>query len=246
MGRPRKEVSIKLEPTGEVTLMEQVVTQEEKIDGELKEENVITQNSPEWNDYVLTKLAPFEFVDGKPKVDGLRRVARLLLGKLIRSKPINTIVTDFSTTVMYEVAFMDENSDILEFGGCADVNDSNCQGIYARYRAAVAETRAEGRALRKALGIRVVCAEEVNPELAVPNEDIANATQLAVIKNLCNQMKINVDKFGKMLAQVTGKKYDTLETISYDLAIECIQRLNQYQSSKSSKTHKDIPEEVLV
>ena len=43
--------------------------------------------SPEWNDYVLSLFEENELYDGRPLCAGLRRVAELLLGEIVSSKP---------------------------------------------------------------------------------------------------------------------------------------------------------------
>ena len=42
---------------------------------------------PKWNDYVLEFFEDGEMFDGRPLCAGLRRVAELLLGRIISSKP---------------------------------------------------------------------------------------------------------------------------------------------------------------
>ena len=49
----------------------------------------------------------------------------------------------------------------MEFVGTADCNSKNVSGKFASYPTAVAESRAEARCLRKALGIRMLSSEEI-------------------------------------------------------------------------------------
>lgn len=142
---------------------------------------VPTYGSKDWQSYVLSQIAPDEQMDGFPRCFGLRRVAQLLLGEIISSKVAQLSVipqlsaNDVPTravTVSYEITFdwkmstpvfvgSDSiiNQDYRTFGGMADcVEDINTP--YGKHPAASAETKAESRALKKALCINVLSAEE--------------------------------------------------------------------------------------
>lgn len=75
-----------------------------------KEEQRPDVLSPEWNDYVLELFTEKELIDGNPLTTGLRRVAELLIGEIISSKPTDVQVLQTNnpvgkTTVTYEVQF---------------------------------------------------------------------------------------------------------------------------------------------
>jgi len=101
---------------------------------------------------------------------------------------------------------------------------------------AVAETRAEGRALRRALKLRKVVAAE---ELADEIEDIdgntvskISANQVNFIDVLAKRLNISVIKLVNSL-DITC---DNIYNISHDDAISVIRQLNSYQQDTSSIT----------
>lgn len=140
----------------------------------LQEAIGVRYGSPEWTQYVLGQLNQDEHVDGYPKCSGLRRVAPMILGPIISSKASFVHVSHSeprSVTVNYEVVFdwaldtivgfgnLEQRGDLRTFGGLADCVESN--NTYGVHPAATAETKAESRALRKALAINVITAEEI-------------------------------------------------------------------------------------
>jgi len=81
-----------------------------------KESEVPDMLSPEWNDYVLTLFSDKELIDGNPLTAGLRRVAELLVGEIISSKPVSVERIETGdpigkTTVVYEVQFLVKKGD---------------------------------------------------------------------------------------------------------------------------------------
>ena len=80
----------------------------------------------------------------------------------------------------------------ITVNGAADVYWGNCDKIYRNHPIAVAETRAEGRALRRGLKLRkVVAAEEIAKEV----EDIDGNTVSKITNNQINF----IDVLGKRL-----------------------------------------------
>lgn len=122
----------------------------------------VSITDPEWNDFVMSHFEEGELIDGKPMVDGLRRVAQVLLGKIISSGPTQVFPPQSEShhgraTVVFEVIF-DNNT---RFADVADVWEGNTDDTFCAFATATASTRAEARALRKALRLRTVSAEEL-------------------------------------------------------------------------------------
>lgn len=90
---------------------------------------------------------------------GLQRLARLA-GVIDQDVTIQT-PSDKMVQAIYRVTFLVGENKYVSFVGAADCNAGNTKGVFATYPTAVAESRAEARCLRKALGITTLSAEEV-------------------------------------------------------------------------------------
>ena len=118
--------------------------------------------SAEWNGYVMSMFFDNELIEGNPICAGLRRVAELVLGPIIQSGPTQVIAaTDADgpgrATVVFEIIFASGYT----VSEVADVWHGNTDDLFCAHPVATASTRAEGRALRKALKLRCLAAEEL-------------------------------------------------------------------------------------
>lgn len=208
---------------------------------------------PEWNDYVMGLFTKKEMYDGNPLVAGLRRVAELVLGTIVYSGPTQVFPPQRDdhhgrATVVFTVEF--ENG--MKFSEVADCWEGNTDDMFCAYAIATASTRAEGRALRKALRIRAVAAEEMTKkDTAKIVRDLSaqkdtsdggyddssrmSDAQYNFIDVKCRQLGINGAILFKTIFSV-----DNNRKISKKVASDIIDRLNEYQRDKST-----IPEEVL-
>jgi hypothetical protein len=125
--------------------------------------------------------------------------------------------------------------------GAADVYWGNCDKIFRNHPVAVAETRAEGRALRRALKLRkVVAAEEMAEEI----DDHPDANSVNKITN--NQInfidvigqRLNIDI--KKLLKANGLESDNVYSLQHENAVDIIRLLSRYQQNIS-----DIPSDIL-
>lgn len=202
-------------------------------------------NSPEWNDYVLSLFTNEELVDGNPTVDGLRRVTELVLGKIVNTKvdivQSPTMSNGYCCVLKYKIKIIteDEEKNTLSYEAAADCSASNCDARFAVFATAVAETRAEGRVLRKALRLRkVIAAEEA---AAVPHEDSLSdgkitPTQIKFIEVLCQRNDINIVKY--LSAAKDFKFTGRLEDIPYKSAVTVIAHLSEMQRNNASISPK--------
>jgi len=215
---------------------------EEVVDGKVKEEDVPpTSTSLAWNDYVLGLLEPMDFQENNPTVDGLRRVARLLIGEIVEEFPHTVACREDFAAVEYTLVF--DNG--VRVGAVADShNNNNQQPPYSFYHLAVAETRAMGRALRKVLNLRkVVSAEELGQTATVSSSSFLNpisGAQLKVIEKLCKQLGIDSMK----LINSGSKVFNTIEEVSQNEALELIKLLNRYQGDSNNSEHLEIPDNI--
>ena len=208
--------------------------------------------SPEWNDYVLSLFEKNEMYDGRPLCHGLRRVAELLLGRIVSSRPTQIFAPQGGNeigraTVVWELIFDDGSL----FSDVADCWEGNTDDAFCVFNTATAATRAEGRALRKALRLRTVAAEEMTKkDTAAVVRSFAKAKEVVTPEyNSSAPMTPNQANFMNVLGERTDVNIELLITktlganfkkIQKEDANKAIKLLNSYQQDKSS-----IPAEIL-
>jgi hypothetical protein len=220
-----------------------------KIESVNSNEEIVKPNihDIEWTDYVLGLLSEDEKISGNPTTDGLRRVFESVMNcrvigstsQVIQSPDPNN---EKRATVVHKLTFCLNSgaSDpnplyTIEVDGSADVYWGNCDKIYRNHPVAVAETRAEGRALRRALRLRkVVAAEEISKEIEDnPDGESVNKisnNQLNFIDVLSKRLDINVNKMLEHL----GYNHKNIYNIEHSDAINIIKTLSSYQQDPSS------------
>jgi hypothetical protein len=208
---------------------------------------------PEWSDYVMGLFADNELYDGNPLVAGLRRVAEIIIGPVVFSGPTQVFPPQRDdhhgrATVVFTVEF--ENG--VRYSEVADCWEGNTDDMFCAYAVATASTRAEGRALRKALRIKAVAAEEMTKkDTAQIVRDLSNKkdtsdggyddqgrmseAQYNFIDVKCRQLNVNGEKLFKDVF-----KADNNRKVSKKVASDIIDTLNEYQRDKDT-----IPENVL-
>jgi hypothetical protein len=209
--------------------------------------------SKEWNEFVMSKFERHELIDKNPICAGLRRVAEELLGDIISSGPSEVYPSNDPNgpgraTVVYQVVFNWMNSgELRTYSEVADVWHGNTDDLFCAHPVATASTRAEGRALRKALKVRCLAAEElakkdivsivresVKVEGATDGEwndsDGISAAQVNFIDRKCEQLDINVMEF----VNSGENTYSGIEDVSKQTASAMLGRLNQYQNGQSN------------
>ena len=207
--------------------------------------------SKEWHDFVMGHFDESELIEGNPKCAGLRRVAELLLGDIVDSRPTNVIFTPSDSgpgqaTVVYNIVFENwrNSGQVRVFGEVAEVWHGNTDDPYSAYPAATAATRAEGRALRKALGVNCLAAEELTrkkdvtaimqnivkveapaiPEIS--DRDRITPAQINFLDKKCGEMNINALT---LIKQNTNK--DSINDVGKKEASELLNLINEYQNN---------------
>jgi len=218
--------------------------------------NVVLEDAPsmlssDWHDYAMTLFHDSEIVDGHPLVAGLRRVSELVLGTIVFSGPTQVFPVQRDdhhgrATVVFTVEFANG----MRYSEVADSWEGNTDDMFCAFAVAIASTRAEARALRKALKIKGVAAEELTKkDTAKIVRDISNTkassegeyneqsrmsdAQYNFIDIKCKQLNVNGQKLFKEFNVDSGKK------VSKKVASDLIDRLNDYQRDKNS-----IPQEL--
>jgi hypothetical protein len=194
----------------------------------------------------LSFLAEEEKIMGNPTTDGLRRIFEKVMDCEIthcdttvvqspsRDNEMRATVTHTITYILNreqpesKTAFLNSRS----VTGAADVYWGNCDKIFRNHPVAVAETRAEGRALRRALRLRkVVAAEEVASEIEDhPDSNTINKitnNQINFIDVMAQRLNINVEKLFENNGLTKENLYDTL----HEEAVNIIRKLSYYQQN---------------
>lgn len=238
----------------------------ESIKDEIKEEENMTEEqdmmpaygSDDWNDYVMSKFKDNEQFDGNPTCAGLRRVVDEVLGTIVSSKPIQIFpATDPNgpgrATVVFEVVidWMDSGQ-YRTFADVADVWHGNTDDLFCAHPVATASTRAEGRALRKALKVKCLAAEELTRKKDIESivrqtipqqpedgewkeDDKISPAQINFIDVKCKQLDVSVVDF----INCGSQSYDSISDVSKKNASKMLGLLNEYQT----KT-KEMPENI--
>jgi hypothetical protein len=214
-------------------------------------EKIVTPNDLEWTDHVLGLLSDDEKIMGNPTTDGLRRIFEIALDCTVIGADSEVTQSpspenERRATVTHSLTFILNNDTIPEstkyrtVSGAADVYWGNCDKIYRNHPVAVAETRAEGRALRRALKLRkVVAAEELSKDIDTEhleenNLGKINSTQINFFDVFGKRLDINLHKLLKKLAIDSNNIYN----IAYDDAVKTITTLSSYQQNNN------IPEDI--
>jgi hypothetical protein len=205
---------------------------------------VVTPNDPEWTDHVLSLLSDDEKISGNPTTDGLRRIFEIALNcdvieaitEIVQAPtPENEKRATATHTIRYVLkrdASDDTEVKYRAVTGAADVFWGNCDKVYRNYPVAVAETRAEGRALRRALKLRKVVAAE---ELAKDIEDHPDADSVSKITNnqinfidvMAKRLNINVTK----LLETNQYESKNIYTLGHEDAVSVVRLLSKYQQN---------------
>jgi hypothetical protein len=252
---------VTMQVENEFDIFEETATEEEaavikEVVGSTNEENRPSMFSDEWNPYVMAHFHTNELIDGNPICAGLRRVAELLLGDIIESGPEQVFpATDGMApdraTVVFKVVFDWMNSGQQRvFKEVADVWHGNTDDLFCAHPVATASTRAEGRALRKALKLRCLAAEELAKKdiVNIVQESVKqvptsgdyqlnagiSSQQIAFVDQKCNQLDIDVMAFINM----GNGKYNDISNVTKDNAKKMIKVLNNYQNGE------EIPESI--
>ena len=229
---------------------EQEEAKEVVVEESVGEEGRPSMFSDEWNDFVMAHFHRNELIDGNPICAGLRRVAEFLLGDIIESGPEQVFpAMDGSApdraTVVFKVVFNWMNSgEQRVYKEVADVWHGNTDDLFCAHPVATASTRAEGRALRKALKLRCLAAEELAKKdiVSIVKEAVKKSPtsgeyevdqsistqQVQFIDTKCKQLDIDIMSF----INIGSGDYANIGQVTRDSAKKMIKFLNGYQNGE--------------
>ena len=198
----------------------------------------VSDSDPEWSEFLLDQLSDSELINGAPTVDGLRRITEKCFGEIVGSKSevLESPSSDngLRCTIRHSLQIVKyRNGQMINVDGCVDVVYHKTPYPFKDHLVATADTRAEGKALRRALKIRVITAEEHQHEdeqEALSSDEPINDQQVLAINQLCKRLDISVK------ALVTGQ-YNTAKSISDLRNLEArllIGNLSEFQRSSDT------------
>lgn len=218
------------------------------VDKDKDSKKKISYHDIEWNDYVLGLLNDDEKIEGNPTTDGLRRIFEMAMECEIISSISDVVQSpnidnEKRATVVHKLSYilnMDKSKTLRTVSGAADVYWGNCDKIYRSHPVAVAETRAEGRSLRRGLRLRkIVTADEIAKEIEDnPDGDSVSkisSNQINFIDVLAKRLDINMEK----LLITSGHTDKNIYNIEHSVAVDIIKNLSSYQQNISN-----IPEDL--
>lgn len=225
---------------------EQEDEQELSSDPTLEQEISMNPDNPGWTNYVLSHLADDEMEDGYPKTNGLRRIFEKVMGVTIVSSGPTTVFPPIpnngnNATVIYELYWEDSEGTAFKVTSTADALGQSLSGEFAHHPSAIADTRAEGRALRRAMKLNVLVKEEVDgntdkKEKKEEEDGPADKNQINSIDILCQPRKCNLNP-QKVVRHLYNKE---LKDLNQTEARETIKWLNSVQQGVQEK-----PEDVV-
>jgi len=210
------------------------------------EEDLPTPHSPGWTQYVLGQFLDDE-VDGQnPRVEGLRRVASLLVGELIEegcdlvAGPTES--NNYRACVKAWGVFVDDKGRMKRFEALADAHSENCLEDFATYLVAMADTRAKGRMFRNALHLRkVVAAEEVSKTVStaadVQSGGSIHTGQISMIRLMSDRNNIKItdvlDKLNIQYEMNDNTGDVNLQSLSYEDALATSAEMRKIKEEKA-------------
>ena len=195
-----------------------------------------------WTAYVLSLMRDEEKdPKGNPRVAGLRRVAQELLGDIVSSQShvvaAPSLKNQTRATVEHTIEINWDRDGLAPhirvFTGVADAGPDNMRAEFCPYPTAIASTRAKGRALRDALAIDIVAAEEIED---VPTPDALPAQvgkisreEITFLERLAQRNNINLMAF---INHGQGK-WEQIEDVPGDVAKKMTELMNEYQRDQT-------------
>lgn len=200
----------------------------------------------EWNDYILGLLDEAEVFDGYPKVNGLARLVDIL-GDVISSKATHVLVSHGETrsvTVNYEIQIewklntpvgfgnLNFTPQIRTFGGVADA-EHDPGNLYMKHPAALAETKAYGRALKKALALTTVTLEEMQTSAEGPVKTRDSAQITGPLKSVIQAKSLGLNlNLNEVIKEWNKGEYIALEDLTVQDGRDLFTFINKYQQGK--------------
>ncbi len=217
--------------------MEGVLDIVEEETGQLEVEEKVRPNDgdPKWTEYVLDKLENEELYEGFPTVDGLRRVTAEVFGTMIQSTTRLLEVPDIKCTkctAEHTLVVNKFDGNQVTVNAVVDVVKEYVQPPYNKFIVAMADSRAEGKAYRRLLKLKILSAEELQAD----DEDthvLIDPQVVIALTNLCKRQDLNVlkvvEKYGK---------YKSIDEVPKHVARTILKAISNHQNDKKEFSNK--------
>ena len=187
------------------------------------------------------------------RLRGLQRCANLC--GIIESYPIMTYIERGGRPGIMQCIYHVKFSDGTHFAGAADVNESNIDPKFAAYPTSVAESRAEARALRKALNITdMLAAEEIGsaeggstgqPDINMNGK--IEPQQVAAINAIIEQLKMQTSNvLNDVLAAARAKAVFSLDELTISEGVNILRYLNEKRASLDTQPPVAGPKKISI
>jgi len=167
----------------------------------------------------------------------LRALQRLALeAGLIESGPVDLLYVPAGGMGVFQCIYEVKFEDGTTWRGAGDANKANTNEKFFAYPTAVAESRAEARALKKALGITMLAAEEIDMTAGMevrPNQKISSNV-VAAIESLIERHKLDTLD---VITDVLPDRADVVNTLN-DLTTEEGQKVMAHLNDLPAKKKK--------
>lgn len=203
------------------------------------EQKIPSPNDIEWTDYVLSLLTEDEKIKGNPTTDGLRRVFETATKSQIINSSTQVVQcpepdNGQRATVVVNITYMNDKDQIFSVDGASDAFWGNTDKLFRNHPVAVAETKAEGRALRRALKLRkVITADEIAEDVEEINGENADRIESSQI-NFIDNLSVKTDVNTIALLDFMGIASDNIKKISHKEAVSVVRKLSEFQRDLSN------------
>ena len=201
--------------------------------------------SYEWHDYIMAQFHDDEIYKGNPNASGLRRLVEKEISSIVCIQTnvlqVPTPENERRASAVVTVKLEDGSS----YDGASDTFEYNTDAPYYKHPVASAETKAEGRAYKRALRLRNVnAAEEIAtnaPEMIVSTilQDVENGpittTQIHFIDLMCGKERLDIN-VEKLLESLSISK----SALVHQDGLKIADALNMYQNKDN-----EIPKELI-
>jgi hypothetical protein len=188
--------------------------------------------TPEWTTYVLSHLTEKEKVSEYPKADGLRRIANNIFGPIdIATNIIHSPSSDNDRAVVVCTIQAVVAGRRVSVQGAADSNRNNTPYEFFAHSVSTAETRAEGKTLKKLLGLTgIYTIEELSNADTIPENDDDVTIQSGMLSGLLNGCFKDGIELSKLMAYAEIDVVNPRE-MTKKQGKDLIAKLNEFRTS---------------